>query len=99
MVAAPLANNEFDEFDDDCSEHVNIPPKRYYIGGFKTSITEDKIYRYVTKRGPSVTMVRIFKSKRNYGTVTIRLNVESNDKCCLLENEASGPDILCAALG
>ncbi len=73
------------------AKHVRIPPKRYYIGGFKPSITEDKIYRYVTLRGPSVTMVRIFKSKRNQESVVIRLNVEPDVNANLIEQQYFWP--------
>ncbi|MES9884837.1 MAG: hypothetical protein ABW185_28660 [Sedimenticola sp.] len=78
--------------DDDFSEYVCVPPKRYYIGGFKPSITENKLYNYVTKRGPKVSMIRIFRSKRNYGNVVIRLNVEADENCSLIEDAYFWPE-------
>ncbi|MES9880149.1 MAG: hypothetical protein ABW185_04630 [Sedimenticola sp.] len=82
--------------DDDFWQHVRKPPIRYYIGGFKPSITENKLYNYVTKRGPSVTTINIFRNRRNPGAVTIRLNVESDSQCRLIEDPYFWPDgIIC----
>ncbi|MES9879939.1 MAG: hypothetical protein ABW185_03565 [Sedimenticola sp.] len=71
--------------DDEFSEYVRKPPIRYYIGGFKPTITENKLYNYVTKRGLSVTTVTIFPNKRNPDAVTIRLNVEPDSQCHRIE--------------
>ncbi len=47
-------------------------------------MTESKLYRYVQKRGVSVTMIRIFKQRR-YNGIVIRLNVEADGNETLVE--------------
>ena len=64
--------------DVDVSEHVRKRTKRFYIGGFKPSITQAKLIKYVENKGLSVTWVNIWTSKRN-GRVVIRLNVEASE--------------------
>jgi len=56
---------------DDFSVYVRKRSKRFYVGGFKNTITERKLRAYVTSRGQTVTMVRIFPSKRNRNGVVI----------------------------
>jgi len=58
--------------------------KRYYIGGFLPSVTENEIASYVSERGPKVSKVTIFRN-RKYNTATIRLNVYDNQDTSLLE--------------
>ncbi|MES9880602.1 MAG: hypothetical protein ABW185_06945 [Sedimenticola sp.] len=80
---------------DDLSDYVRKRPKRYYIGGFKAGISEDRIYRYVEKRGPRVSQIKIFKS-RTPNSVTIRLNVESDSNCHLVEQPRFWPrNVVC----
>lgn len=64
--------------DVDVSEHVRKRTKRFYVGGFKPSITQAKLIRYVENKGLSVTWVNIWISKRN-GRVVIRLNALSEN--------------------
>ncbi len=59
--------------------------KRYFVGGFKPSMSEAKLYRYVERRGVSVTTIRIFRQKR-YRGIVIRLNVEANNNASLVED-------------
>lgn len=66
--------------------------KRYFVGGFKNRITENDIYKYVSSRGPKVTMVRIFPSKRNKSDVIVRVNVEDNENSSLLESDYFWPE-------
>ena len=66
------------DVDSDFAQYVRRKPKRYYLGGFLSSITHDKISRYVKKRGPTPSYISIWKSKRNVNNVVIRLNVEDN---------------------
>ena len=66
------------DVDSDFAQYVRRKPKRYYLGGFLSSITHDKIARYVKRRGPTPSYISIWKSKRNVNNVVIRLNVEDN---------------------
>ena len=77
--------------DDDFQLFVKKKAKRYYLGGFKPSITRQRIENYVNRRGPTVTWVRIWNSKRRPNNVIIRLNVEDNDRAKFLENETFWP--------
>ena len=77
--------------DGDFVQYVKKTPCRYYLGGFLPSITEDKIARYVNRRGPTVTFVRIWHSKRNKRNVVIRLNIEDNASAALVESPAFWP--------
>ena len=45
----------------------------------------------MNRRGPTVTWVRIWNSKRRPNNVIIRLNVEDNDRAKFLENERFWP--------
>lgn len=65
--------------DDDFLQYVKKKPKRFYLGGFKPGVTPDLIRNFVSKRGPSVTWVRIWHSRRNPNSVVIRLNIEDNN--------------------
>ena len=65
--------------------------KRFYLGEFKPTVTRQVITSYVSKRGPTVTWVRIWKSKRNATNVVIRLNVEDNYLATLLESRSFWP--------
>lgn len=62
----------------DVSEHVRKRTKRFYVGGFKSSITQDELIKYVESKGLTVTWVKIWASKR-HGRVAIRLNVEATE--------------------
>lgn len=65
------------------SDYVRKRTKRFYVGGFKSSITQEKLISYVERRGLLVTWVNICTSKMN-GRVIIRLNVEATDQCQIL---------------
>lgn len=62
--------------DDDAefSEYVRKRTKCFFVGGFKSSITEDKLIKYVERRGLTVTWVSIWTAKS--GRLIIRLNIE-----------------------
>ena len=77
--------------EDDFEQFVKKKAKRFYLGGFKPSITRQRIENYVNKRGPTVTWVRIWNSKRRPNNVIIRINVEDNDRAKLLESERFWP--------
>lgn len=73
--------------EDDFSQFVRRRTRRFYIGGFLPTITEAMIANYVSKRGPKVTNVTIFRNKR-YNRATIRLNVEDDEKANRLTNDS-----------
>jgi hypothetical protein len=62
---------------DDFYEHIRRRTERYYVGGFKPSISEDKIARYVRSKGLTVTKVSIFRNDKRKTTV-VRVNVEDD---------------------
>lgn len=65
--------------DDDFIRCIKKKPRRFYLGGFKPEVTPTLIENYVNRHGPTVTWVRIWRSKRNPNSVVIRLNVEDNE--------------------
>jgi hypothetical protein len=84
-----------DIFDDeeDFSVHVRKRnrSKRYFVGGFKRSITVPLLMQYISRRGPKATFIRIFPSKRSEEDVIIRINVEVNDEMALIEQKRFWP--------
>ncbi|MCU7811906.1 MAG: hypothetical protein KZQ77_11830, partial [Candidatus Thiodiazotropha sp. (ex Notomyrtea botanica)] len=64
--------------DDDFTGCIRKRALRFYIGGFNSCISRNKIYNYVNKRGVTATFVRIWQSKRAYDSTVIRLNVTDN---------------------
>lgn len=67
-------------------------PKRFFISGYKDSITESQIAAYVNWRGPRVTFVTIFPSRKSSGFVIVRLNLEADENCHLVEHPGFWPD-------
>lgn len=78
------ADNETDDFE----QYVRKRTKRFYVGGFLPSITEEKIGRYVSAQGPKVTNVSIFRNK-TYNSAVIRVNVEDDENASLLVDDRS----------
>ncbi|MES9880823.1 MAG: hypothetical protein ABW185_08085, partial [Sedimenticola sp.] len=85
-----ISDDEVDE-EGDFTEYVRKRPKRYFVGGFNVSITEDKITKYIQKRGPKVIGVNIWRSKRDNNTAVIRLFVEDNSQRSKLEDNGFWP--------
>ena len=78
--------------DEDLIKYIRKRPKRYYLGGFMSGITENAIEQYVGKRhGSTVTWVSIWLSRRDRDSVVIRLNVEDNEYTHLVENSRFWP--------
>ena len=48
-----------DDDDDEFAGCIKKRARRVYLGGFNSSITRNKIFNFVNKRGPTVTWVRI----------------------------------------
>ena len=71
--------------DDGFTEHIRRRTVHYFVGGFKTSITENMVSQYVSQKGPKVTQVIVSRNHR-FGTATVKLNVE-NDKNAGLLND------------
>ena len=71
--------------DDGFIEHIRRRTVHYFVGGFKPSITENMVSQYVSKKGPKVTQVIVFRNYR-YGTATVKLNVENDKNAVLLED-------------
>ena len=85
-----------DNFSDDNSdselfECVRKRTKRYYVGGFTSAMNSTMMYNYVTRRGPKVTKVNIYPSRRANDEVTIQLNVEANPESSLVEENGFWP--------
>ncbi|WAR27239.1 hypothetical protein MAR_012943 [Mya arenaria] len=74
-----------DDDDDDFSQNVSKRTKRFFVGGFGPSITENKLEKYIRKRGPKVS--RIVLNKTRYGNVIIRVNVEDDDNASYMTDD------------
>lgn len=66
------------------NEYVRKRSRRYYVGGYDNTISQDYISRLVTRKGLKVTCVRIFPTRRQDNKVTIRLNVEADGNADLV---------------
>ncbi|MEW8562289.1 MAG: hypothetical protein AB2541_09295 [Candidatus Thiodiazotropha sp.] len=95
LVAEPDRSGCFsgytDDDDDDFLQFVKKKARRYYLGGFKPTVTHERIRAYVTRRGPTVTWIRIWHSKRNPNNVVVRLNVEDNSSAHRVEGRSFWP--------
>ena len=67
-----------EDSDDDVEMHIRRRSRRFYIGGFKPSISGPKLTRYVTKKGVPVTWISIRRYEKQNKAV-IMLNVVSDD--------------------
>ena len=56
--------HEDDDSDDDFEMHIRRRSKRFYIGGFKPSISQPKLKHYVTRKGVRVTWISIRKYEK-----------------------------------
>ncbi|MES9879997.1 MAG: hypothetical protein ABW185_03860 [Sedimenticola sp.] len=83
---ADAAAVDADDDDADFSQYVRHRTKRFYVGGFRPSITESKLTRYITKRGPKVTKVSISQNRR-YGNVIIQVNIEDDENAHLISED------------
>ena len=73
---------------DDFEQYVRKRTKRYFVSGFKPSITEAKISQYVTERGLKVTKVAVNRKTRNYAVnVIVQVNVEDDGNADAMVND------------
>ena len=80
----------------DFHEHVRKRPRSFYIGGFRNSIDENKIYRFVSTKGPKISKVSVFRSKKHDAAV-VRLNVEDDANVSLLDDPLFCPNgVVCS---
>ena len=79
-----LAQYDDKDFDDDFQMHIRRRSRRFYIGGFKPSISAPKLRHYVTRKGVPVTWISIRKYEKQNKAV-IRLNVDADSSNKLLE--------------
>lgn len=86
------SRESYSEKDSEFITHVKKPPQRYFVGGFKNTITHDAITGYITRRGIKVSMVRIFACKRSPGDVIIRVNIEEGDNSSHIEQSSFWPE-------
>ena len=75
---------------DDLADYVRKRTCRFFVDGFKPSITEQKIANYVNFRGPKVTKVSIFRYRSK--PVVTRLNVEDDVSARLVCEPYFWPD-------
>lgn len=80
--------------DEDFMQYVRRRPARFYVGGFRASITEQKIVKYVLRRGMTVTRVYIRKYE-DQDRAVIQLNVNPDDGPRLLESGFWPPGVFC----
>ena len=79
-----------DDNDDEFETHIRRRSHRFYVGGFKASVTEKKIMNYMARRGVSVTWISIRRYEHQNRAV-IRLNVDAREGSQLLD-EGFWPD-------
>ena len=70
-MTSHIPTSEFDE-------RVKKRLKRSYIGGYDNSIGTSYIANLVSRKGPKLTMVRKFTSRRHNNSVIFSLNVEDD---------------------
>lgn len=80
-----------DDDEGEFRQFVRRRVKSFFIGGFKGTITEDKLSRYVSKRGPSVAKIYVVRNKI-YDSAYIKLTVEDNEQAVWLENPYFWPE-------
>lgn len=69
-----------EEEDAEFDQYVKRRTRRFYLGGFRQSITEKKLAGYITRRGLKVTKISIFRNRGKYrNNVVIRVNVQDDD--------------------
>ena len=78
------AQYDNDDSDDDFETHIRRRSRRFYIGGFKPSISLEKLQHYVERKGVTVTWISIRRYEKQNKAV-IRLNVDAQQASAVLE--------------
>ena len=81
-TARPCADEE-----DDFQKYVVRRPKRFYVEGFQSNITEPVIKSYIEKRGPKVSRVTLFRKPRYGNSVVIRVHIEDDENACYVTDD------------
>ncbi|MCG7876974.1 MAG: hypothetical protein N0C90_11660 [Candidatus Thiodiazotropha endolucinida] len=81
---AELIQADGDDCDDDFEKYIRRKSKRFYVGGFKPSISEMKLRHYVQAKGARVSWVSIRRYEKHNKAV-VRLNVDAEDASMVLE--------------
>ena len=75
------AQYENDDSEDDFEMHIRRRSNRFYIGGFKPSISSAKLQHYVTRKGVPVTWISIrIYEKQNKAVIRLNVDAEQADK-------------------
>jgi len=76
------------------ADYVRKKTKRFYLGGFESSVTENVIAMYVMSRGPKVSKINIFGN--NSRPPVIRLNLEDDGNADMVTEFGFWPEgIVC----
>ena len=93
-----VQNNKYDDDDeddeDDFETYARRKIKRFYVGGFCTTMTEKKLTNYVQRRGVPVTWIIIRRYERQNRAV-IRLNVDGENSHLLFDEGFWPRDLIC----
>ena len=80
--------------DDDFTKHIRRKSSRFYIGGFKPSITEMLLCSYVQSRGVHVSWINI-RRYHDQDRAVIQLNVDADKGSRLLEDGFWPEEVVC----
>ena len=85
---------EQDYVEDDFTKHIRRKSSRFYIGGFKPSITEMLLCSYVQSRGVHVSWINI-RRYHDQDRAVIQLNVDADKGSRLLEDGFWPEEVVC----
>ena len=73
--------------DDGFTQYIRRRTKHYFVGGFKSSLTEKSMLFYIKRTNPKikVTHIQIFRNYK-YDTASVKLNVEDNEFAVVLDD-------------
>jgi hypothetical protein len=71
--------------------HTRRKTKKYFVGGYASSVSLEEIASFVNNKGLSVTNIRTFPVRRSPNNVIFRLNVEGNEKADRVLNDGFWP--------
>lgn len=95
IVNTTVAENaSFKDQDDEFSTYIRRRASRFYIGGFKHSITEQKLVNYVFRRGVTVSWINI-RRYEDQDRAVIQLNVDAEQGARVLERGFWPEGVIC----